>query len=264
VEEILGSSPLDFPATIIPKAKGKQRSLGHNPGFFDQLPPPGSAKGRPIPGLSSNSAYQQASPRTTGRERRILPLPKIWKRIRRPRSPKAKSDVREPQQTSSGSASRKRHILPLGNVWTRIRHPQSHRAASTPRVVEVPTAQAKRRTVVSGPRRTTTAQSSSSARANPHSQTASTQEGSARASSDIRHNYRTATASHLRYESTTRNDSAQSSRQAGRPGHGQGRIDIEDRESVDSGLVYTERDTESVKAHGCWNIFWNWLCYKAF
>lgn len=261
VEEIIGSSPLDFPATITPKATGKQRSLGHNPGFFDQSP---RGKGRPIrlERGPSSSSVQQASPRTTSRERRILRLPKIWKRTRHPRPPKAKTDVREPQQTPSRSASREQRILPLGSVWTRIRHPQSRRAASTPRVVEVATAQAKRRTFVSGPRRTTTAQSSSGAKA--HSQPAATQESSAQASSDVRHNYQAATTSHLRYEATARNDSAQSSRQASRPGYEQDRIDIEDRVSVDSGIVYTERDTESVKAHGCWNIFWNWLCYKAF
>ncbi|KAG1805548.1 WD40-repeat-containing domain protein [Suillus subaureus] len=247
---IIGCSPLDLPATITPKAKGKQRSLGLNAGFFDQPPLPSGTKRRPIrPGPSSSSVHQQASSRTTNRERHILPLPKIWKRIRHPRSRKAKSTVREAQQTSSRSPSMEPRIPPLGNVWTRIRHPRSHRAASTPHVVEVPSAQAKRRTIVSRPRRTTTAQSSSGARQNPHSQSASTQEGSAQASSDIRHNYQGATAS------------AQSSRQAGRSRHTQAHIDREDRESVDSG-IYTERDIQSVKAHGCWNVFWDWLCYK--
>ncbi|KAG2747967.1 hypothetical protein P692DRAFT_20545175 [Suillus brevipes Sb2] len=68
-----------FPATITPKAKGKQRSLGHNLGFFDQPPrPSGSAKGRPVrrPILEFNSVHQGGSIRTTGQERRILPLPK--------------------------------------------------------------------------------------------------------------------------------------------------------------------------------------------
>lgn len=264
VEEILGGSPLDLPTIITPRAKGKQRSLGLNPGFFDQLPPhpSGSAKGRHIrlgQGPPSSSVHQQASPRTTGRLRRILPLPKIWKRIRHPRSPKAKSDVREAQETSSRSASGERRIPALGNVWTRIRHPRSHRTTSTPRVVEVPTAQAKRRTVVAPPRRAATAQSASTAKANLHSRSASTQEGSARASSDIRHSYPP-----LHHEATARNDSAQSSGQAGRPGPTQGHIDTEDRVSIGSGIVYTERDAESVKAHGCWNVFWNWLCYKAF
>ncbi|KAG1854578.1 hypothetical protein F4604DRAFT_1906805, partial [Suillus subluteus] len=231
----------------------KQRSLGLNPGFLNQ--PPILLGG----GLSSSSTHQRASSRTTSRERRILPLPKIWKRIRHPRSFKAKSTVREAQQTSSRSASRERRVPPLGNIWTCVRHPQSHRATSTPHVVEVATAQAKTRTVVSRSHRTTTAQSSSGAKANPHSQLASNQEGSAQASSDTKHNYQGATASPLCHEATTQNDSAQSSGQARRPGH----VDREDRVSVDSGIVYAERDTESVKAHGCWNIFWDWLCYKA-
>ncbi|KAG2052704.1 YVTN repeat-like/Quino protein amine dehydrogenase [Suillus hirtellus] len=266
VEEIVGCSPLDFPATISAKAKGKQRSLGHNPAFFDQPPHlSSSTKGRHIRfgiGPSSSSAHQQASPRTTGRERRVLPFPKIWKRIRHPRSPK--SNVGEAHQLSSRSASRERRIPPLGSVWTRIRHPQSHRATSTPHVVEVATAQAKRRTIVSRPRKTTTTQSSSSAKANSRSQSASTAAGSARASGDVRHNYQATAASPLPREVTSQNESAQSSRQAGLPGHTQDHINRGDRESVDSGIIYTERDTESVEAHGCWNIFWNWLCYKAF
>ncbi|KAG2049783.1 WD40 repeat-like protein [Suillus hirtellus] len=228
VEEILGRSPLDLSATIIPKDKGKQRSLGLNPAFFDQPPPSGNAQGRHIrfgSGPSSSSVHQQAS---TGRDRRVSPLSKIWKQIRHPRSPEA----REAHQMSSRSANRERRIPQLANIWTRIRHPSSHRVAST---VDVPTAQAKRRIVVSRPPRTATAQSSSSTRENARSQTMSTEQGS-----------------------------AQSSRQAGRPEHTQGHIDVEDRESIDSGMVYAERDTQSVKAHGCWNIFWNWLCYKAF
>ncbi|KAG2147874.1 WD40-repeat-containing domain protein [Suillus bovinus] len=131
VEEILGGSPLDLPATITLKAKGKQRSLGLNPAFFDQ-PPPASinTNGRP-----------QASPRTNAKG--ILPLPKIWQRIRHPRSSEAKSKVREPQQMPPRPASRERATAPLANLWTRIRHRPSHRAASIP-ILEVPTAQAKR------------------------------------------------------------------------------------------------------------------------
>lgn len=228
VEEILGRSPLDLSATIIPKDKGKQRSLGLNPAFFDQPPPSGNAKGRHIrfgSGPSSSSVHQQAS---TGRERRVSPLSKIWKQIHHPRSPEA----REAHQMSSRSANRERRIPHLANIWTRVRHPSSHRVAST---VDVPLAQANRRIVVSRPPRTATAQSSSSTRENARSQTMSTEQGS-----------------------------AQSSRQAGRPEHTQDHIDVEDRASIDSGMVYAERDTQSVKAHGCWNIFWNWLCYKAF
>jgi hypothetical protein len=187
-------------------------------------------------------------------------------------------NVREAQQRFSRSASRERRIPPLGNVWTRIRHPRSHRTTSTPLVVEVATAQAQRvgsvylfsicisensqRTIVSRPRRTTTAQSSSGARANPRSQLPSTQEGSAQASSDIRNNDQGATASPLRHEATAQNDSAQSSEQARRLRHTQGHMNREGRVSIDSLLVYAERDTESVRAHGCWNIFWDWLCYK--
>ncbi|KAG1739634.1 hypothetical protein EDD22DRAFT_329215 [Suillus occidentalis] len=234
-----------FPATITPKAKGKQRSLGHNPGFFDQSSrPSGSAKGRPIrlePGLSSSSVHHGSSAMPAGRERRILPIAKMWKGIRHPRS--AKSNVREPQQTSSRSVSQERHDSSLGSIWTRIRHPQFHRTASTPPVVEVAAAQAKRRTIVSPPRQTTTAQPSSGAKANPNLQSASTQEGSTQASSDTRENYQAAAASRLPHEATARKDLAQSSRQAGRPGHEQHRIVIEDRESVGSGNVYAERDT---------------------
>ncbi|KAG1898637.1 uncharacterized protein F5891DRAFT_454942 [Suillus fuscotomentosus] len=137
VEEILGRSPLDLSATIIPKDKGKQRSLGLNPAFFDQPPPSGNAKGRHIrfgSGPSSSSVHQQAS---TGRERRVSPLSKIWKQIRHPRSPEA----REAHQMSSRSANRERRIPHLANIWTRIRHPSSHRVAST---VDVPLAQANR------------------------------------------------------------------------------------------------------------------------
>lgn len=242
VEEIIGCSPLDLPATITPKAKGKQRSLGLNPGFFDQSPhPSGSTKGRPTRIGPGPSTHQQASSRTTSRERRILPLSKIWKRIRQPRSPEARSTVREAQQTSP-------------------------RSASTPHVVDVPTAQAKRRTIVSRSHRKMTAQSSSGARTNPHSQSASTQEGSVQASSDVRHHYQGATALPLplRHGAAARNDLAMSSGQAGRPGHTQGHIDRGDQGSVGSGIVYTDRDMESIEAHGCWNIFWNWLCYKAF
>jgi hypothetical protein len=98
--------------------------------------------------------------------------------------------------------------------------------------------------------------------ANPRLESPSTQEGSARASGDIRNNVRAATASPLRHEATAQNDSAQSSEQARRPGHTRGQMNREGRVSIDSLLVYAERDTESVRAHGCWNIFWNWLCYK--
>ncbi|KAG1804091.1 hypothetical protein EV424DRAFT_1351421 [Suillus variegatus] len=100
------------------------------------------------------------------------------------------------------------------------------------------------------------------AKANPRSQSASTAAGSAQASGGVRHNYQATAASPLPREVTSQNESAQSSRQAGLPGHTQDRVDRGDRESVDSGIIYTERDTESVEAHGCWNIFWNWLCYK--
>jgi hypothetical protein len=265
VEEITGCSPLDLPAMITQKTKGKRRSLGLNTGFFDQSPhSSGSHPIRVGPGPSLSDDHQQASLRTTNRKGRILPLPKIWKRIRHPRSPKVRPNVREAQQRSSRSASRERRIPPLGNVWTRIRHPRSHRTASIPPVVEVATAQAQRRTIVSGPRRRTTAQSSSGAGANPRSQLPSTQEGSAQASSDIRNNEQGATASPLRHEATVRNELAKSSGQVRRPGHTQGHMVREDRVSADSLLVYTERDTESVRVHGCWNNFWNWLCYKAF
>ncbi|KAG2110514.1 WD40-repeat-containing domain protein [Suillus discolor] len=255
---IRGRSPLDLSATIIPKDKGKQRSLGLNPAFFDQPPPSGNAKGRHIrfgSGPSSSSVHQQAS---TGQEPRVSPLSKIWKRIRHPRSPEA----RETQQMSLRSANRERRIPHLANIWTRIRHPSSHRVPSTDHVVGVPLAQAKRRIVVSRPRQKATTQSSNSAGENPRSQSMSTEQGSAQASSDTRYNYKGATASHLRREATSQNDSAQSSRQAGRPGHTQGHNDVEDRESIGSGMVYTEHDTHSIKAHGCWNIFWDWLCYK--
>ncbi|KIK48552.1 hypothetical protein CY34DRAFT_628868 [Suillus luteus UH-Slu-Lm8-n1] len=179
---------------------------------------------------------------TTGRERRILPIAKIWKGIRHPRSLKAKSNVREPQQTSSRPVSRERRNPSLGSIWTRIRHPQFHRTASTPPVVEVAPAQAKRF----------------------HLRVRRQQLSLLVVPSDMRHSYRAAAASGLPHEATARKDTAQSSRQAGRPGHEQRRVVIEDRESVGSGNVYAERDTESVRAHGCWNIFWNWLCYKAF
>lgn len=259
VEEIIGCSRTDLPTTITPRTKGEQRSVKLNPRFFDQSPlPSGSAKGSPIrrgPRPLSSSAYQQASPGTTGRERRILPFAKIWKkRDRHPRSP---TNARKAQQASSRSTSREG---PLDNIWKRIRHPQSHRTTSTP-LVEVGTAQAKRRTVISGPRRSATARSSSDARGSSHSRSASTQEGSAQAVGDTRHNCPGATTSRLRYETTAGSGSAQTSE---RPGYIENHINIEDRESVDSGIVYTERDIENVRPHGCWNIFWNWLCYKAF
>lgn len=253
VEEIIGCSPLDLPTTITPRAKGKQGSLGLNQGFFDQPPhPPGSTRRHPIrfgPRPLSSSVHQQASPGTTGRERRILPFPKIWKRDRHPRSP---THAREAQQASSRSASRERRVLPLDNIWKRIRHPQSHRTTSTP-LVEVPTAQARRRTVISRPRRSTT-QSSSNTRANPRLQSASAQQGSGQVSGGIRDSHPGVTAA------TAGNESAQSSV---RLGHRQGHSNRGDQES-DSEIVYTELDIETVRPHGCWNIFWNWLCYKAF
>lgn len=120
--------------------KRKQRSLP--PGFFDESPRgSGSAEGR-VPatrrrgtGLAIPVAdnVEQASPRTPGRKRR--PLSKIWRRIPRPRSHKARStgSVSEPSTRKSRSSS-------LSKMWKRIRHPRSHQVRSL-ELVDVPQAQ---------------------------------------------------------------------------------------------------------------------------
>ncbi|KAG1819393.1 hypothetical protein DFJ58DRAFT_832884 [Suillus subalutaceus] len=100
-----------LPATITPRAKGKQleRSLGLHLGFFDQPPHPSStAKGRPIrlgPGPSSGSVHQQASTRFKN-HRSGTAHATSSKIIETDSSSKSKSNVREAQQTSSRSASR--------------------------------------------------------------------------------------------------------------------------------------------------------------
>jgi|SRR6267154_1632172 len=112
------------------------------------------------------------------------------------------------------------------------------------------------------------AQSSSDAR--PNSQTpvasgsrqrASTQEALAQSSGDSRRNSRRPAASH---SASARDGRVQpgSSSQVRRRRHAQGLNDGEESDAS-SGIVYTTRDTESVRPHGCWNIFWDWLCYKS-
>ncbi|KAG1820138.1 hypothetical protein EV424DRAFT_1402948 [Suillus variegatus] len=199
VEEIRGRSPLDLSATIIPKDKGKQRSLGLNPAFFESTATFWQCK---------SSVHQQAS---TGRERRVSPLSKFGNGFVILGLPRQGKLNRCPRDLPIANGA----FHNLANIWTRIRHPSSHRVASTERVVDVPLAQAKR-DVVSRPLRTATAQSSSSTRENARSQTM----------------------------------------QAGRPEHTQGHIDVEERASIDQGWSMRSVITQSVKAHGCWNIFW--------
>ncbi|KAG1738669.1 WD40-repeat-containing domain protein [Suillus paluster] len=228
------------PATTTPRDKGKQRSPGLSPGFFDTLP------------HSSVGAKGSA-----------VRCPKL--------ELKRKIDLDPPQSSAHQQApprsdSQTRRILPLSNIWKRIRHPRSHKARSTQQA-EVPTAQALReffqRTVVSPPRQKPSAQknsgrSSGDSRAKSHLHSASTGETSTQPSSET--GQRSA-ALPLRQIISVQEDPAESSSQARQRGHDQGPNDREDLES-DDGIVYRTRDTESVETHGCWNTFWKWFCYK--
>ncbi|KAG0703702.1 hypothetical protein DFH29DRAFT_433532 [Suillus ampliporus] len=118
------------------------------------------------------------------------------------------------------------------------------------------------RTVVSPPRQKTStqkdsSQSSSDARANSHPNSGSAGENSTQPSGETG---KRLGVSPLRQEESAQKDPAEANQTGQR--QDQGRNDEEVLESGDSGIVYMTRDTESVEAHGCWDTFWNWLCYK--
>ncbi|KAJ8584087.1 hypothetical protein M405DRAFT_482058 [Rhizopogon salebrosus TDB-379] len=46
-------------------------------------------------------------------------------------------------------------------------------------------------------------------------------------------------------------------------GHNENNAEYSHNHDNESEIIYTSQDTESVRAHGCWNVFWIWVCYKA-